>query len=240
MRRVIRRIMAAVIVYALAQCGAVAKQDEPKFEMGVFYVCLLVKNAKWSSGQHPDGEQIMQAHVKHILGLLKEGKAVLAGPLTDDDRISGVLVMAVSSPEEARALEDADPAVKAGRFSVEVLKWWAAKGIMKAPTGPVDTGSMSQYYFGLLRRGPKWSAERTPDTEKLQAAHMANINAMAKAGKLVIAGPFENAGIYAGVFVFKVATLEEAKALAEADPAVRAGRLAVEVHPWMVPKGSLP
>ena len=69
---------------------------------------------------------------------------------------------------------------------------------------------------------------------------MANINAMAKTGKLVIAGPFENAGNYAGVFVFKVDTLEEAKALAAGDPAVNAGRLVVDVHPWMVPKNSLP
>jgi uncharacterized protein YciI len=69
---------------------------------------------------------------------------------------------------------------------------------------------------------------------------MANINAMAATGKLVIAGPFENAGNYAGVFVFKVASLDEAKALAEGDPAVKAGRLTVDVHQWMVPHGSLP
>jgi uncharacterized protein YciI len=69
---------------------------------------------------------------------------------------------------------------------------------------------------------------------------MANINAMAKTGKLVIAGPFENGGDYAGVFVFKVGSLAEAKALAESDPAVQAGRLVSEVHPWQVPEGSLP
>jgi len=69
---------------------------------------------------------------------------------------------------------------------------------------------------------------------------MENIRNMAKAGKLVIAGPFENAGEYAGIFIFKVNELEEAKALSEADPAVKAGRLVVDVHPWLIPKGSLP
>ena len=49
----------------------------------------------------------------------------------------------------------------------------------------------------------------------------------------MIAGPFENAGEYAGVFIFKVATLDEARALAESDPAVKAGRLKADVHPWL-------
>lgn len=68
---------------------------------------------------------------------------------------------------------------------------------MKPPQQPLK---MSTYYFAFLRRGPKWTPEKTPETEKLQAAHMANINAMAATGKLVIAGPLENAGNYAGVF----------------------------------------
>jgi hypothetical protein len=34
--------------------------------------------------------------------------------------------------------------------------------------------------------------------------------------------------------------MEEMKALAEQDPAVKAGRLAVEIHPWFVEKGVLP
>jgi len=43
-----------------------------------------------------------------------------------------------------------------------------------------------------------------------------------------------------GVFVFKVGSLDEARALSNADPAVKAGRLVVDVHPWEVPVGALP
>jgi uncharacterized protein YciI len=43
-----------------------------------------------------------------------------------------------------------------------------------------------------------------------------------------------------GILIFKTATMEEAKALAGNDPAVKAGRLVVEIHPWMVQKGVLP
>jgi len=159
------------------------------------------------------------------------------GPFIDNNQIAGIGVFNASSAEEARAWEQEDPFVKSGFFSIEVLKWWAAKGIMKPPEQPMK---MTTYYFAFLRRGPKWTPDKTPDTEKLQAAHMANIVAMAATGKLVIAGPFDNGGNYAGVFVFKVGSLDEAKALAEGDPAVKAGRLTVDVHPWMVPQGSLP
>lgn len=212
-----------------------AHSQEPKYEMGTFYLCLLIKPSKASTVQAPP--QLLQDHFKHVQGLIASGKAAIAGPFADDTRIAGVFVLNASSPEEARAMEEADPLVKAGGFSVEVLKWWAAKGIMKPPAQPFKQVT---YYFGFLRHGPKWTAERTPETDKLQAAHMDNINAMAKTGKLVIAGPFENGGDYAGVYVFKVGSLDEAKALAESDPAVKAGRLAAEVHPWLVAQGSLP
>jgi uncharacterized protein YciI len=220
--------------------GSFAQQSEPKFEMGTFYLVMLIRNPNAKDDSSPETAKVFQAHVKHIISLLESGKALLAGPFMDNDRIAGLVITASASEEEARALEEADPIVQSGRFHVEVLKWWAAKGVMKSPRAPVDTSSMTKYYFGMIRRGPKWTAERNAEIEKLQAGHMANINAMAKAGKLVIAGPFENGGEYAGVFVFKVDTLEEARALADGDPAVKAGRLVVDIHPWMIAKGSLP
>ncbi len=227
-------ILCSIAAIVPARAPKASAQD-PKFEMGTFYVCLLIKPSNFSVGQVP--EQLLQSHFKHVQGLIASGKAAIAGPFGDDTRIAGVFVLNASSPEEARALEEADPLVTAGGFSVEVLKWWAAKGIMKPPAQPFKEAT---YYFCFLRRGPKWTGERTPETDKLQAAHMANINAMAKTGKLVIAGPFENGGDYAGVFVFKVDSLDEARALAESDPAVKAGRLAADVHPWLVAQGSLP
>jgi uncharacterized protein YciI len=227
-------ILCSIAAIAPARATRTSAQD-PKIEMGTFYLCLLIKPSNFSAGQTPT--QLLQNHLKHVQGLIASGKAAIAGPFGDDARIAGVFVLNASSPEEARALEEADPLVKAGGFSVEVLKWWAAKGIMKPPAQPMK---QTTYYFSFLRRGPKWTPERTPETEKLQAAHMANINAMAKTGKLVIAGPFENGGDYAGVFVFKVGSLDEAKTLAESDPAVKAGRLVADVHPWLVAQGSLP
>jgi len=244
MRRLARVITAAAFCCAMtlssfAYAGYSVSQ-ETKYEMGTFYLCLLVKRSDAPTLAAGELQKTQQGHLKYLESLAASGKAVALGPFTDGGRIAGIVVINATSAEEARTIEEADPMVKAGVLSVEVLKWWAAKGIMKSPPTPFNFSELKTYYFGLISRGPKWTAERTPETDKLQAGHMANINAMAKAGKLVIAGPFDNAGNYSGVFVFKVDTIEEAKALSAADPAVVAGRLAVDVHPWMVLKGSLP
>ena len=101
--------------------------------------------------------------------------------------------------------------------------------------------AMRTYYVGLLYRGPAWTAEETEATKAIGAGHMAHIRAMGATGKLLIAGPFdqppEAKTALAGLIVFDVATIEEARALAADDPAVKAGRLVLEVVPWYGPVG---
>lgn len=96
---------------------------------------------------------------------------------------------------------------------------------------------MRTYVVGFLNKGPKWTAEATEETRKIHEGHMANIKTMAAAGKLILAGPFSDDGKLRGMFVFDLTSLEEAKALVEKDPAVKAGRLVVELHSWYSAKG---
>lgn len=91
---------------------------------------------------------------------------------------------------------------------------------------------MTTYYVGFLYRGARWTPGETPESRKLQEEHMANIRRMGEAGKLVIAGPFTDDGELRGLYVFRAGSAEEARALVESDPAVRAGRLRFEIHPW--------
>jgi uncharacterized protein YciI len=70
---------------------------------------------------------------------------------------------------------------------------------------------------------------------------MANIKAMARSGKLVLAGPFDadeqQRDAPAGLFLFDVPTADDVRALLAHDPAIAAGRLAVEILPWYGPAG---
>lgn len=94
-----------------------------------------------------------------------------------------------------------------------------------------DQYGMKKYVMAFLKSGPN----RTHDKETaaaIQRAHMDNINRMAEEGKLVLAGPFMDGGELRGIYIFNVETIEEAQALTETDPAVKEGRLIMELHPW--------
>jgi uncharacterized protein YciI len=102
------------------------------------------------------------------------------------------------------------------------------------------SAGVTTYYFGILVKGPKWSAEESPERAKIQEGHMAHLTAMNKAGKLVVAGPFMDDGDWRGILIYRTKTIEEAQSLANDDPAVKTGRLRVAMHPWLVQRGILP
>jgi len=114
------------------------------------------------------------------------------------------------------------------------LAFLLSLGVAIASSEEMPKG-VRQYYLGLIFRGPAWTPEDTPERQALQEAHMANIRRLAKNGDLVLAGPCLDDGDLRGIFIYDAPSLEAARALAESDPAVEAGRLRVELHPWWGP-----
>ncbi|WP_125719855.1 YciI family protein [Flavobacterium ustbae] len=95
-----------------------------------------------------------------------------------------------------------------------------------------DEYGMKKYVFCLLKSGSNTTASKE-ETKKLFEGHMANINKLAKEGKLAVAGPFmKNDRNYRGIYIFNVETVEEAKALVATDPAIKANLLEAELTPW--------
>ena len=88
-----------------------------------------------------------------------------------------------------------------------------------------------QYWFVMLKKGNN----RTQDSAtaaKIQDGHMANITSLYNAGKLKVAGPFGDDGDWRGIFIFDCETKEEVEKLLATDPAIHAGRLDYDIHPW--------
>lgn len=94
-----------------------------------------------------------------------------------------------------------------------------------------DNYGMRKYVIAFLKAGPNRDLNSTEAAE-LQRAHMENIRRMAEEGFLIVAGPFLDDGKIRGIYIFDVETVEEAQELTETDPAIQAGRLEMELHPW--------
>jgi uncharacterized protein YciI len=93
-----------------------------------------------------------------------------------------------------------------------------------------DEYGMKTYVMAFLKAGPN----RLKDSAaaELQKAHLKNITKLVAEGKLIVAGPFLDDQPIKGIFIFNVTTIEEAKKLTETDPAIKAGSLVMELHPW--------
>jgi uncharacterized protein YciI len=104
--------------------------------------------------------------------------------------------------------------------------------------------NMTIYYVYLLKKGPTWSPDSTPEIEALQEAHLANLRRLREIGNLVLNGPlldsFATSGEIRGIGVLKTGSLAEAQDLISTDPMVKVGRLIFELHTWMVEKNILP
>jgi uncharacterized protein YciI len=85
--------------------------------------------------------------------------------------------------------------------------------------------------MAFLKKGPNRDQSKEEANELLRA-HMDNIGRLTDEGKLVLAGPFMDDGEVSGIYIFNVKTIEEAKALTETDPAIQAGSLIIDLHPW--------
>lgn len=94
-----------------------------------------------------------------------------------------------------------------------------------------DDYGMKKYVMAFLKAGPNRNQD-SATAAKLQSAHMANIVRMAEKGELVVAGPFLDNSEIRGIYIFNVESVEKAKQLTETDPAIQAGRLVMELHPW--------
>lgn len=94
-----------------------------------------------------------------------------------------------------------------------------------------DDYGMKKYVMAFLKSGPNRDQD-SAEVVRLQRAHMDNIKRLAEARKLVVAGPFLDDTDVRGIYIFDVETVEEAEALTNSDPAIKAGRLVMELHPW--------
>jgi uncharacterized protein YciI len=97
------------------------------------------------------------------------------------------------------------------------------------------------YQFVLLRRPEQRPEIDDERADLLQSQHLGYLATMKEDGHMKVAGPLSDQpdDTWRGFSIYQVGSVEEARRLAELDPAVRAGHLTVDVMSWHTPKGAL-
>lgn len=103
----------------------------------------------------------------------------------------------------------------------------------------VDTPRMKQYWLVMLLKGPNRTHDKAT-AQRLQAAHIANIDRLAAEGKVIMAGPmgYKYDADLRGLFIMDAKDSTTAASYVMTDSAVITGRLRFEVHPWWTQTGS--
>ena len=113
----------AAVWTALLSVAAVtnaAAADELLDSAPVAYVVIYKPGPAWAPGK-PISEQPPKEHGRYMLDLYEQGVLERAGAFLDD--AGGMVLLKVKDAAQAKAIADADPAVKAGVFAYEIHPW---------------------------------------------------------------------------------------------------------------------
>ncbi|HEY7912841.1 MAG TPA: YciI family protein [Blastocatellia bacterium] len=236
----IRSLFLSLIILAAPASFAEPPASGDDRSAARYYLAFLRRGAKWTPASTPETEQIQKAHMAHIGEMARAGHLVAAGPFGDNGELRGIFIFQVETMEQAKALTEADPAVKAGRLRMDIHQWMGPKGIgvkyaEEKKKNPQSKDEMVTYQMALLSRNAGRPLEGPADNKR-----EAYIKELIRSGKLVAAGPFEGNGPLAEILILQNGSPEETAALVANHPGVKAGRLAFEIHPWWTARGAMP
>ena len=199
----------------------------------MIHVALLYRGPAYTATATPETQKLQEAHLAHLTKLGKDGNALIAGPISGGGDLAGIVLLKAATPDAAKALEAEDPAVKAGRFRIEMVSYMSPGNWFTF--GPIKDGMpMRSFVFGFLKVKP--GAPQL--TAAASDAHLATLWAMRQAGTLIAAGPvFPPGGERAGIFVLNVDTIEKARALLADEPTVKDGTFTLEMYRWSAAEG---
>ena len=93
----------------------------------------------------------------------------------------------------------------------------------------ISSAQIPELIFVFLNKRTDKAELPEAELKKLMDGHQANIQRLAKEGKLISAGPFDGGG---GIFIFRSKSVDQVKEWLQTDPGVQANRWRVEVLPY--------
>ncbi len=135
-----RLIIPAILVAVVVAGDPLLAQDaegNPPTEFDRYWMVFLERGADPPQLDEGALAELQRQHLAHLSKVHREGYSLVAGPfeVPADEPLRGI-VLYRGDLERARVAEmtSADPAVKAGRLKIRIMKWWTAAGAMSFPS----------------------------------------------------------------------------------------------------------
>jgi uncharacterized protein len=113
---------------------------------------------------------------------------------------------------------------------------WAQQGQQSEPEQiKPNAAGTRDYPTAVVRKGPRFAEIPAAELVRIGNDQRTYLVGLQREGKLLGAGPFTDDSDIRGIYVFNVRTRDEAAVLCSDSPAVKAGRIACEMHMWRVP-----
>ena len=105
-------------------------------EFDRYTISFLLLRADAPQFTEEEAAELQDAHMAHLAALHEAGHLLAAGPVlgAPDRELRGFSILSVD-PEQARTLEEQDPAVRAGKYRIEVFPWVLPAGLMTFSAG---------------------------------------------------------------------------------------------------------
>ncbi len=170
-------------------------------------------------------DKLMEGHMANIRQMSKEGRLVAAGPF---DGGGGIYIFRSSSTEEVKGWIQADPAVKANRWNVEVLPYFPRLGSVCSVTEPIQ---MVMYTF--IRFIPditKFNISYSAESMRSHDVYMERLGATGNVVTEATFGPSDG-----GILVILG---EVENSITDEDPAVTDAVLTADIKKLYIARGS--
>jgi uncharacterized protein len=106
---------------AQAPAATPAPKSEPS-AMKSWLIRIIPPRPTFDKDASPAEQDLMEQHFNYWKALNEKGVCVFGGPVLDKRGVYGVIAVRAATEEEAQALSDADPSVKAGMNKIEVAE----------------------------------------------------------------------------------------------------------------------
>lgn len=106
--------------------------DPGTIQLETYEMVLLRHTRGYPDFAEEDRERIFREHLQYVTELVASGRQRAAGPVrespAEDELICGLGLFQQGSPDRVRALMDADPGVKQGLYTYDVMIWQTPAG----------------------------------------------------------------------------------------------------------------